>query len=422
MNKLMKCVEKVRVSQAHVLTDYLPTTLSVGVVPTKTKVMAERLVTIITERLLSLQEAFGRLQPNELSVLLLPAVSDTIRNDCGEVWFQLLKPVLPLLLTELLKRLQNDIDDVLDLKSVVLSAFLRDKVVLVDLFQKVGRVELDFLVNSGFGFGFLLGLLQMGAWAAKPRGWTLPVAGALVGYVTNWIAIKLLFEPADPVDVLGLFQVQGMFESRQVEVSDEFGTFLEKRVLNASSLLKELASGGDDGELHAFLRKQLPYPIPNHILTAAVKAIDMVANNPTDYPEVHRYVEDKLDIQHTLSSRLKLLSSTDFEDLLHPVFQEDEITLIATGGVLGAIAGLGQTQLGWGGLNATRNAIVTIISVLSASAGFYLYQLYESQSADEKEDSSPKLEASLPTLRRRQTVVRIAPLKEAVLWSPEPSK
>jgi uncharacterized membrane protein YheB (UPF0754 family) len=384
--------------------------------------MAERLVTIITERLLSLQEAFGRLQPNELSVLLLPAVSDTIRNDCGEVWFQLLKPVLPLLLTELLKRLQNDIDDVLDLKSVVLSAFLRDKVVLVDLFQKVGRVELDFLVNSGFGFGFLLGLLQMGAWAAKPRGWTLPVAGALVGYVTNWIAIKLLFEPADPVDVLGLFQVQGMFESRQVEVSDEFGTFLEKRVLNASSLLKELASGGDDGELHAFLRKQLPYPIPNHILTAAVKAIDMVANNPTDYPEVHRYVEDKLDIQHTLSSRLKLLSSTDFEDLLHPVFQEDEITLIATGGVLGAIAGLGQTQLGWGGLNATRNAIVTIISVLSASAGFYLYQLYESQSADEKEDSSPKLEASLPTLRRRQTVVRIAPLKEAVLWSPEPSK
>jgi hypothetical protein len=67
MNKLMKCVEKVRVSQAHVLTDYLPTTLSVGVVPTKTKVMAERLVTIITERLLSLQEAFGRLQPNELS-------------------------------------------------------------------------------------------------------------------------------------------------------------------------------------------------------------------------------------------------------------------------------------------------------------------------------------------------------------------
>ena len=376
--------------------------------------MAERLVKIITERLLSLQEAFARLQPNELSALLLPAVSETIRQDCGEVWYQLLKPILPLLLTEILKRLQHDIDDVLDLKSLVLEAFLRDKVVLVDLFQKVGRVELDFLVNSGFGFGFLLGLFQMVGWAAKPRGWTLPVAGALVGYVTNWIAIKLLFEPADPVDVLGLFQVQGLFESRQIEVSNEFGGFMERRVLNASSLLKELAKGEDEGELYAFLRKQLPYPIPGHILTAAVKAIDEVANNPMDYPEVHRYVEDKLDIQETLSSRLKLLSSTDFEDLLHPVFQEDEITLIATGGVLGAIAGVGQTQLGWGGPFATRNAIATIISVLSASAGFYFYQLYEQLLEDEK--NPPMSTASRPAIRRRQTVLRITPLEDEVWY------
>jgi uncharacterized membrane protein YheB (UPF0754 family) len=375
--------------------------------------MAERLVKIITERLLSLREAFARLQPNELSALLLPAVSETIRQDCGEVWYQLLKPILPLLLTELLKRLQHDIDDVLDLKALVLEAFMRDKVVLVDLFQKVGRVELDFLVNSGFGFGFLLGLFQMGAWAAKPRGWTLPVAGALVGYVTNWIAIKLLFEPADPVDVLGLFKVQGLFESRQIEVSNEFGGFMERRVLNASSLLKELASGEDEGELYAFLRKQLPYPIPGHILTAAVKAINEVANNPMVYPEVHRYVEDKLDIQETLSSRLKMLSSTDFEDLLHPVFQEDEITLIATGGVLGAIAGLGQTQLGWGGPFATRNAIATIISVLSASAGFFFYQMYE-QLEDEK--NPPMSAASRPALRRRQTVLRITPLEDEVWY------
>jgi hypothetical protein len=41
-----------------------------------------------------------------------------------------------------------------------------------------------------------------------------------VGYANNWIAIKSLFEPADPVDILGLFQVQGLFESREIEVSN----------------------------------------------------------------------------------------------------------------------------------------------------------------------------------------------------------
>ena len=157
-----------------------------GVVPTKTKVMAERLVRIVTEKLLSLQEAFSRLEPTELSPMLVQAVGESIREECGEAWFRILQPVLPLLLTEILKRMQNDVDSVLNLREVVLSAFLRDKVILVDLFQKVGRVELEFLVNSGFGFGFGLGLLQMAAWAVKPKAWTLPVAGALVGYVTNW--------------------------------------------------------------------------------------------------------------------------------------------------------------------------------------------------------------------------------------------
>jgi hypothetical protein len=73
-------------------------------------------------------------------------------------------------------------------------------------------VELDFLVESGLGFGFILGLGQMMAWVMKPKPWTLPVsynnymfavlyeekhshhqtqhaikvAGAIVGYVTNW--------------------------------------------------------------------------------------------------------------------------------------------------------------------------------------------------------------------------------------------
>ena len=61
------------------------------------------------------------------------------------------------------------------------SAFLRDKSVLVDLFQDVARVELDFLVRSGLGFGFLFGLAQMGVWLFYPVELLLPAAGAVVG-------------------------------------------------------------------------------------------------------------------------------------------------------------------------------------------------------------------------------------------------
>lgn len=160
-----------------------------GVVPCKTEKMASRLVQIVTERLLTVKEAFGRIEPDRLAALLIPIVEVELKKEpYGDIWVKILHPFLPLVLTHVVGNLQIEIDDILDLKTVVLEAFVRDKVVLVDLFQKVGRVELDFLVESGLGFGFILGLVQMIAWVVTPKPWTLPVAGAVVGYVTNWIA------------------------------------------------------------------------------------------------------------------------------------------------------------------------------------------------------------------------------------------
>jgi uncharacterized membrane protein YheB (UPF0754 family) len=374
-----------------------------GVVPTKTEPMARRLVDVITKRLLSLEEAFGRLDAAEVARLLSPVVEDTIRQDCGRSWAVLLHPVLPFLLTRVVTALQGEITTVLDIETLVLEAFLRDKKVLNDLFQKVGRVELKFLVESGFGFGALLGLLQMALWAVAPKPWTLPVAGALVGYITNWIAIKLLFEPADPVPV-GPFIMQGLFESRQVEVSEEFGNFLDQRVLQSYSILNDLVKGGDDGLFFEFLRRQLPYPVPHSILSAAVKAIQKTANEPKRYPELHSYISQQLDISDTLAHRLKELPPKQFEDLLHPVFQEDEIILIVTGGVLGAAAGLLQTRLGWGGPNATRNAIWSIIGTLAASVVFFVNN--DGPEADAKKDDVIDVILLPPMLLRRNTILR----------------
>jgi len=240
----------------------------------------------------------------------------------------------------------------------------------------------------------------MGAWAAVPATWTLPVAGSLVGWITNLIAIKLLFEPAEPVNVANIFILQGLFESRQIEVSDEFGCFMENRVLNSHALLEDLADGGGDGDLFAFLRRHLPYPVPAHILEAAVNAVDHVAKHPLEYPELHAYVTERLDIERTLASRLKKLSPKDFEDLLHPVFQEDEITLIATGGVLGLVAGGAQTRLGWGGPGAWAKALATIVVTLTSSFAFYAHQKYE-----EVQDE-PLASTERPHLKRRETIIR----------------
>ncbi|KAL9181771.1 hypothetical protein ACHAXT_012114 [Thalassiosira profunda] len=382
-----------------------------GVVPCKTEKMASRLVDIVTKRLLTVEEAFGRLDPAQMASLLQPIVETELQKEpYGSLVAKILRPILPLILTYVVSNLQKEIDGILDLRSVVLEAFVRDKIVLVELFQKASAqgVELDFLVESGLGFGFILGLGQMLLWVAQPVQWTLPVAGAIVGYVTNWIAIKLLFDPAEPVQV-GPIVLQGLFESRQLEVSDEFGNFMEKRVLNSSRLLEALAKDADEGELYAFLRRQLPYPIPEFILSAAVRAIGKAAHNHFNNPELHTYMTKTLDIEQTLAARLKQLSPTEFEDLLHPVFQEDEVILIAAGGVLGAIAGLGQTRLGWGGPGATVKALITLITVSVSSWGYFLFKEVIEEPEELIIEEPEKIVLRPVKLRRMNTLVRVKP-------------
>ena len=184
---------------------------------------------------------------------------------------------------------------------------------------------------------------------------------------------------------------------------------MERRVLNSRALLEDLANGGADGDLYRFLRRHLPHPIPSHILKAAVAAVARVASNPLQHADVHAYVAEQLDISHTLSSRLKTLSPTDFEDLLHPVFQEDEITLIATGGVLGLVAGGAQTKLGWGGPQAWIRAVMTIGFTLTSSLALYLWQQYEAV------QDEPLASKQRPHLQRRETILRPGPILEPIV-------
>jgi len=336
-------------------------------VPCKTNKMSRRLVDIITEKLLSLREAFGRLEAAKLAELLEPCVADCIEHDAawGEVWVSLTRPQLRKVLTELVAEMQKDIESLLDLKVVVSSAFLRDKVLLGELFQKAGRKELEFLVNSGLSFGFFLGIFQMFLWICFPNNWVLPVGGALVGYITNWVAIKLIFDPVEPTQV-GPFVFQGLFEKRQVEVSEEFSEFLAARVLTSQRLIDEIANGSNKEKYKALVRKTVPAIVPDHVVDAAAGALNKVALEPASHP-VHVYVDSTLQLRETLFKRLCMLSAPEFENLLHPVFQEDELTLIVAGGVLGAAAGFLQMTLGWGG-PAAEGAVATALR-LSAGAG-----------------------------------------------------
>lgn len=74
------------------------------------------------------------------------------------------------------------------------------------------------------------------------EAWVLPVAGFLVGYITNWVALKLIFEPALPWN-FGCYTVQGLFLKRQQEASVQLALLCKRQFLAQEQLWEEVFYG-----------------------------------------------------------------------------------------------------------------------------------------------------------------------------------
>ncbi len=69
----------------------------------------------------------------------------------------------------------------------------------------------------------------------------LSIIGASIGYVTNVIAIKLLFRPVDPINIIG-FEIQGVIPKRQKELSKSIGETVENELLSLEEIIESFVT------------------------------------------------------------------------------------------------------------------------------------------------------------------------------------
>jgi len=300
-----------------------------GVVPCKRYRMAQTMVDVTISKLLDVGEIFKRLDPRQLAKILEPEVRSRVLGGFS------LPFINRFFLGRACKGVIDKAPDIVDIRSLVVSGLTADVTTLSNFFQNVGRKELSFLVNSGFGVGFVLGLFQMLQWMLYPKGWTLVAGGGVVGYITNWVALKWIFQPLDPMKI-GPFILQGMFLKRQNEVAEEFSEYIAGVTLSSKRVWADVLGGKGVARFTKTVGSRLP--LPRAQVRSLVSYLKTVVGNGNDHA-LHDYTQRTLRLKETLEAKMKGMSSREFEQVLHPIFQEDELTLILAGAVLGALAG-----------------------------------------------------------------------------------
>ena len=367
-----------------------------GIVPRK----AGRISGIITDNTLSklgsLREFLEAMDPEDMANIIGEQVGFELEHLIDEVmlernavlWENLPYSIkrriyaqahkqLPNTLRELVTELTMNVESLVDMREMVVSQMEGDRRLMVRMFLKVGQKEINFIWHISALIGMFFGIFQMIVWFVVPWHWTVPFWAAIWGFLTNWIAIWMVFNPIEPHDIrypqifrltkdrkfpwivpvlkIGTYNVQGAFMKRQEEVSDVFARVVTEDLITLKSIMTEMMYGSKKDKTRRIVKRHI-----NEIMeTPLVRTSLQLSLGPREYARLKTDLIDR-SIEITMGpvcdpalnasraqkifqmfrDRIRELTPKEFQNLLRPAFQEDEWILIVLGGVTGFFAGL----------------------------------------------------------------------------------
>lgn len=348
-----------------------------GIVPRKAGKMATIACNTIVPRLVTEKEIFERLDAKRVTeeiegpILVVvdqiveevmmeyePVLWENLPASAKKMLIDRVKEDAPAVVEAVMEQLRENVTEMFDLTSMVVTTLVRDKALINKIFMETGKTEFIFIGRSGFYFGFLFGIFQMIGWTFYKSDFQLPLFGLVVGYLTNVIALKMIFRPQMPV-AIGPWILQGLFHKRQAEVSQDYASLIADEIMTPSNIIEAVLKGPYADRVFSMIATHTKKVIddqaglakPFVAWTVGTKryiemknlAVERIVDKlPNAAKSVDAYATEAMDIAATLSERLKALPPPDFEGMLRPAFEEDEWILIAVGAALGFAVGVGQ--------------------------------------------------------------------------------
>jgi uncharacterized membrane protein YheB (UPF0754 family) len=189
---------------------------------------------------------------------------------------------------------------------------------------------------------------------------SIPVISALIGYVTNYIAVKMLFRPHSPKRILG-FRIQGLVPQRQREIAASLGKMIERDLISHADIQEALKSKETTEEAAAFLNEQIDHFVQrlasqNPMIGAFLQgplleqvkgllSAQMAERFPVFMERVVERVEGQLDIKAIVQSKVEAFDLTKLEAIIYEVTSRELKTIELLGGVLGFLIGLAQVAI-----------------------------------------------------------------------------
>ena len=352
-----------------------------GIVPRRAGKVGAKTIELLTTNLLKPEELLENFDAREAVEALREPLARTVEEISYEfaekvqpgLWDSMPERVraavmarihaqLPQVLDRLMADLRHDLSRYVDVQFLAVTTLVRNKDKLNRLMRGLSVKSMVFMRRSGIVFGLGIGLVQMVAWAVFHNPWIMPAFGFAVGFISDYVAINMLFRPIRPKKYLGFLPFQGILHAEREGITRDYARILADDLFSPEILFDGILRGPGADKLFALMAKEIsaavdaqsgPFTPVVRIAVGTARynmlkgsLVDMIFERlPETLTEAHSYAKRTIDLENTIVEKMNQLTDEEYESILRPVFKDDEPLVIAVGATLGGLVGELQVQV-----------------------------------------------------------------------------
>ena len=191
--------------------------------------------------------------------------------------------------------------------------------------------------------------------------YTLPLIAAAIGWLTNVVAIRMLFHPREPVN-LGLMTLHGLFPKRKKEIAQKLGEIVARDLISVEDLIERIKSEENQAVIRGFLEERLDHflharfraLLPRVGMLLSSRALEKIKGTllqefmqqlPVLLDQVAGREARMINVEKIVAEKVEAFSSDQLEAMLHAILNKEFRMIEILGAILGFIIGCVQLAL-----------------------------------------------------------------------------
>lgn len=184
----------------------------------------------------------------------------------------------------------------------------------------------------------------------------MAIIGGCIGYITNKLAIKLIFRPINPIKIPILnIEILGLIPKRKKEIAKNIGDIIQREFISVNEILENIIDENDKARIVTYIKgkvriiiEERAILIPSPIRQMLQGYIENIVEeefskyiNELSKDIVHK-AQDRINIQEIVENKINELDLYELENIILSIAEKELKHIEVLGLILGFLIGIVQ--------------------------------------------------------------------------------